>query len=374
MVEAYCRPDAMLGGGGSMPHPRGLTRTYRESRERFLDAAAAADADVVSHPHPLAGMDGEPLAIDVAELGPADADAVLLVVSGTHGVEGFTGSALQHHWLENRVTERPDRVRVVLLHAFNPHGFAWVRRVNEDNVDLNRNFIDWEQPPPANEDYGGIAHLLVPDSWDEETQQATTLQLLAYAEEVGMDRLQAVVSGGQYSHPTGVFHGGTGPVWSNRWLHDHLPGLVEPARRLAIVDLHTGLGPWGHGELISHERSDDAGYRRGSHWWGDVRSMRDGESVSADLTGDWLAAVGDILPDVEVTAVALEFGTVDMVTVLQSLRADAVLHARSDPLGADGETVRQQVRAAFADDDPAWFDAVAERFDRVVGEALAGLS
>jgi len=356
-----------------MDHARGLTATYDESRRRFLQSASLAGATVESHPHPLTGMDGEALAIDVATIGPDDAPSVLVIVSGTHGVEGFTGSALQHHWLAHHADDRPAGVRVVLLHAFNPYGFAWVRRVNEDNVDLNRNFVDWEQPPPANEGYGGIAHLLVPDTWDDDTQQTTTLQLLAYAEEHGFERLQAVVSGGQYSHPTGVFYGGTGPVWSHRWLDEHLRDLVGAATRVGIVDLHTGLGPWGHGELISHVGRDDPAYRRGTAWWGEVRSMVDGESVSADLSGDWLAAADDLLADVDVTSAALEYGTVDTVSVLQSLRADAVLHASGEPLGEGADAVRAQVRAAFADDDPGWFDAVASRFDEVVGAALREL-
>ncbi|HSL74771.1 MAG TPA: M14 family metallopeptidase [Ilumatobacteraceae bacterium] len=353
-----------------MEHRQGLAASYQESRERFLDAARAAGASIHSWPHPMTGIDGEELAVDVAVLGPSDATAVLLVVSGTHGVEGFTGSALQHRWLTARAAELPAGVRVVLLHAFNPYGFSWVRRVNEDNVDLNRNFVDWEQPPPANEDYGGIAHLLVPDRWDDDTQQSTTLQLLAYAEEVGFARLQEVVSGGQYTHPTGIFHGGSGPVWSHRWLRAHLPELVGGATTLVIVDLHTGLGPWGHGELISHEGRDDPGYQRGCEWWGDVRSMRDGESVSANLTGDWLAAVGSMVPGVEVTAVALEYGTVDTISVLQALRADAVLHASGAERHDGADTVRAQVRAAFADDDPAWFDAVGARFDEVITATL----
>ncbi|MGA7756298.1 MAG: M14 family metallopeptidase [Ilumatobacteraceae bacterium] len=355
-------------------HLSGLTATYEDSRARFLSACATAGAEVTSFLHPELGLAGEPLAIDVASLGADDASSVLLLVSGTHGVEGFTGSALQHRWLDTLAEERPDGVRVVLLHAFNPHGFSWVRRVNEDNVDLNRNFIDWAQPPPANEDYGGIAHLLVPDAWDDDTQQSTTLALLGYAEEVGFARLQEVVSGGQYSHPTGVFYGGAGPVWSHRWLVEHLAEIVGAATRVAIVDLHTGLGPWGHGELISHEERGAPGYERGTAWWGDVRSMLDGESVSANLSGDWLGAVDRLLPTAEVTAVALEFGTVDTITVLQSLRADAVLHGSGDPTGPGSEAVRAQVRAAFADDDPAWFEAVAVRFDEVVEAALANLA
>jgi len=350
-----------------------LASTYGQARSRFIAAAHAAGASVTSNAHPLKGPANEDLAIDIAELGDADAASTLLIVSGTHGVEGFTGSALQSHWLEESAGERPSEIRVILMHAFNPYGFAWVRRVNEDNVDLNRNFIDWAEPPPANEDYGGLAQLLVPERWDEDTQQATTMQLLEFAEREGFERLQAVVSGGQYTYPSGVFYGGAGPVWSHRWLEENVPSLVGGAHRVCIVDLHTGLGPWGHGELISHEGQGDAGYERGKNWWGDVRSMIDGESVSANLSGDWLGCVESFIPQCEVTGVALEFGTVDIVTVLQALRADAYLHAYGDPTGTEAENVRQQVREAFADDDPAWLATLVPRFDEVINAAITNL-
>ena len=43
-------------------------------------------------------------------------------------------------------------LRVVLLHAINPWGFSWARRVTEDNVDLNRNFRDFSRPAPPGSD------------------------------------------------------------------------------------------------------------------------------------------------------------------------------------------------------------------------------
>ncbi len=350
----------------------GLAPSYTTARQRFLAAADHAGARVATHDHPLAGREGEQLGIDVAEIGDPAAGDVLWIVSGTHGVEGFTGSALQTHWLTTATA--PPGVRVVLVHAFNPYGFAWVRRVNEDNVDLNRNFVDWSEPAPINERYGGIAHLLVPERWDDETVAFTTTRLFEYAGEIGLDAMQEVVSSGQYAHPSGVFYGGSGKVWSHRWLEEHASGLAGQAARLGIVDLHTGLGPWGHGELISHEAGDDPGYQRGTAWWGEVRSMQDGESVSANLSGDWLGRIAAFVPDVEITAAALEFGTVDTVSVLQALRADAWLHAHGDPDGDGAAAVRAQVRAAFADDDPAWFEAVRTRFDEVVEQALLALT
>ncbi len=350
-----------------------LDQTYADARSRFLTAAATAGAEVTSFPHPLRGREGEELAIDVAVLGSADAADVLLIVSGTHGVEGYAGSALQAWWLDERAGQRPDDLRVVLLHAFNPVGFSWVRRVNEDNVDLNRNFVDWDDVP-RNEGYGKVADLLVPTVWNDETQESTTAALMGVAGEVGLEQFQEIVSGGQYDHPTGIFHGGSGPVWSNRWLHEHLGEIVGGAQRLGLIDLHTGLGPWGYGELISHHAKGAPGYERGTAWWGEVRSMHDGESVSASLSGDWLAAVDGLLPEVEVTSAALEFGTVDVFAVLQSLRADAWLHAHGDPTADDAAAIRAQVRAGFIDDDPAWLAALVERFDAVASSAVQVLS
>lgn len=349
----------------------GLSGDYPTAQRAFLTAAQTARASVTSFPHPLTGPTGEPLAVDVAELGLPDAENTVLVVSGTHGVEGYCGSALQTEWLAKHSEDRPGDTRVILVHGFNPVGFAWVRRVNEDNVDLNRNFIDWSKAPPVNTDYQQIADLLVPEQFTETEQQRTLNELFAIVGEWGMDRFQAAVSGGQFAHPTGLFYGGTGPVWSHRWIHNWAADALRQTRQLAIIDLHTGLGPWGFGELISSRPNGHAEFQRATHKWGDVRSMVDGDSVSANVTGDWLGVTSELSPTMEVTAVALEFGTVDLITVMQALRADAWLHAHGDPTGPHAQQVRAQVRAAFADDDPHWIATCWQRFRQVMNAALA---
>ena len=346
-----------------------LSPSYAHARAAFLDAAGAAGCRTTSHVHPDLGLDGEELAVDVAELGPEDAAHVVLVVSATHGVEGYCGSALQRNWLANAASERPDDVRLVLVHALNPYGFSWVRRVNEDNVDLNRNFVDWSAPLPPDDGYAELADLLVPASWSDAEQERTMLALIAVAEEVGLERLQGIVSRGQYTHPDGVFYGGSGPVWSNRWLHRWCASSLGSARSLVVVDLHTGLGPNGVGEAICVERVGTPGHDRARARWGEVTSMLDGGSSSAVLVGDWLTDADRLLPAGEVTAICLEYGTVDPLTVLQALRADAWLHAHGDPVGPDAAAIRAQVRAAFADDDPAWLDAVWARFLEILGGA-----
>jgi hypothetical protein len=352
-----------------------LAASYSEARTAFLAAAAATGARLESFAHPLTGLHDEALAVDVAEIGPDDAEHVVVVVSATHGVEGYLGSALQRHHLETLETlDGPGGPALVFVHALNPYGMSWVRRVNEDNVDLNRNFVDWSHPPPPNPEYGRLADLLVPPNWTADEQERTLLALMAAVDDLGMDRMQQVIQGGQFEHPTGVFYGGAGPTWSHRWLREFLGHRLAGVRRAAIIDLHTGLGPWGHGSLLSSSRSGEAAYERQAAWWGDVTALDDGGSVSAALAGDWLTAAEGFAPGTEVTGICIEYGTVDPITVLQSLRADAVLHAHGDPTGPDAASVRAQVRAAFADDDPAWLEACWPRYHSVVTAALDHLA
>ena len=364
----------MAQGGHAARVIPALSTSYVDARAAFLDAAASADARLSSFPHPLTGLHGEELFVDVAEVGPETGANVIVVVSGTHGVEGYLGSALQRHHLQTLDPERAGGPTLVFVHALNPYGFSWVRRVNEDNVDLNRNFVDWSQPVPANPAYGTYADALVPSSWGEEDQEQSLATLLAALDELGLERFQQIVSGGQFDHPDGIFYGGTGPTWSNRWLSNFVTNRCADVQRVAIIDLHTGLGPWGHGELISSESPDSAAYRRQKEWWNEVTSLLDGSSVSAELSGDWLGAVARLAPDSEVTGVAIEYGTVDPVTVLQSLRADAVLHASGEPAAPTAAPIRDQVRGAFLDDDPAWLEACWPRYRSVVTAASERLA
>ncbi len=359
-----------------MTDRRGLAADYREARARFVDAATAAGARLTRYAHPGLGPDGEPLATDVARLGRDDAPARLLVISGTHGVEGFAGSACQEGWLaEGSAGAWPDELAAVVVHAINPYGFAWIRRVNEDNVDLNRNCVDFTRPPPANPGYDTLADALVPERWDDATQEATAAVLLEFAAAHGFEGLQAAVSVGQYRHPAGIFYGGDRAVWSQRTLgaivREHLAG----AERVGVLDLHTGLGPFGHGEVMA-SHPDGLGVARLAAWYGadGYTVPATGNSVSADVRGDVLDAIEAWLPGTEVTGVAIEWGTVDIVTVSNALRADAWLHAYGALDGPEAGPIKQQLRDAFAPADPAWLALVQERFAQVEAAAVAGLA
>ena len=106
-----------------------FSQAYAEARAKFRAVAAAAAASLSDLAHPLKGPGGEALACDVARFGADDAEVVLWINSATHGVEGFCGSGVQIGMMAMGWHKRlPSNVALLLTHAINPHGFAWIRR------------------------------------------------------------------------------------------------------------------------------------------------------------------------------------------------------------------------------------------------------
>lgn len=229
-----------------------FSQSYAQARQKFLDAARSRGLPVASHVLPgRTGAQGEELATDTALIGRADAENLLIVTSGTHGVEGFCGSGCQaaligDEEMAGRLT--PARTAMLLVHAVNPWGFSHLRRTNEDNIDLNRNCVDFGRPRPANAGYRELDALLMPATWPPtaENEQA----IAAYQQRQGLPAFQHAVSAGQYELPAGLFYGGTGPAWSQQTMRAILERHGAGRKRIGWIDIHTGLGPWGHGEKI----------------------------------------------------------------------------------------------------------------------------
>ncbi len=173
-----------------------------------------------------------------------------------------------------------------MVHANNPHGFAHERRVNEDNIDLNRNFIDFDDGLPESPGYAELHPTLVPEAWNGEARETAEAAIKAYIQREGLSAFQQVTSRGQYTHPDGLFYGGTGPSWSRRIIEGFAREHLARAERIALIDFHTGLGPRGYGEIIGRGGPGDPQYERTVAWYGtDVKSAAVGNSASVRLNG-----------------------------------------------------------------------------------------
>jgi Protein of unknown function (DUF2817) len=353
-----------------------FSQTYREARSKFLGAADAASLDVHSHQHPMMGRDGELLAMDVVRDGPADATSLLVISSACHGVEGFCGSGVQTTLLQDRAWREAAaeaRVAVLYIHALNPYGFSWWRRTTQENVDLNRNFHDFGQKLPHNAEYDALAAAIVPASWPPSEENDAVLH--AFAAQHGMAKLQQAISGGQYSHPEGIFYGGRNPTWSHLTLRRVLQQHATRCARLGWIDLHTGLGPSGLGERIFACRDDAAALQRARAWWGDkVTSIYDGSSTSAPLQGlMWLAAYEECA-QAEYTGIALEYGTLPIMDMIGALRADQWLENHPDAPAEVRARIKQQTRDAFYTDTDVWKEQIIEQAIDAAHGAARGLA
>ncbi len=352
-----------------------FAQSYAEARSKFLAAADAAGLDVQSHAHPLRGRDGEALAMDVARFGAADARAVLLVSSACHGVEGFCGSGVQNALLADadfHAAAQAAGVAVLYIHALNPHGFSWWRRTTHENVDLNRNWQDFSRPLPHNADYDELAHLLVPPTWPPSGDVEAAIA--AFVARRGAMALQTAVSAGQYSHPEGLFYGGRNPTWSRQTLGHVLHDHGRQCSRLGWIDVHTGLGPNGHGERINANRDDATALARARAWWGaEVTSIHDGSSTSAVITGMIWGAVFEHCPQAEYTGIAMEYGTEPVQTVIDALRADQWLENHPEAPAAQHLALKQQIRDAFYTDTDGWKQRIVDQGRGAAMQAVDGL-
>ncbi|MCC7276012.1 MAG: M14 family metallopeptidase [Alphaproteobacteria bacterium] len=350
---------------------------YADARRRFRETAAAIRAPVRSYDNPNRGPDGGTLTTDCAWIGPQDAAKVLILISATHGVEGFCGSGCEIDWLAGERRLAP-ATAVLVIHAINPHGFAWIRRVTEEGVDLNRNFVDFTRPLPENPGYDALADAILPPALEGPERAAADAKLAAFRQENGQTAFAVAVSGGQYKHPKGLFYGGSGPTWANRTLGRIVDDYAIAGRgRVAAIDYHTGIGPHGYGELICVHEPGSPAAARAKAWWGDsVTEPLAGTSTAGARHGFCARLLEERLGD-RFTFIALEYGTYPSDThVRPALRADHWLHVYTNAEWDAPQTraIKAQIRKAFYPDTEEWREAVLFRSRQTIRLALAGLS
>lgn len=350
--------------------------TYHESRSRFAREAGRLGAQTASYPIQAKGREGEDLATDIALLAAPDAQRLLIMTSATHGVEGFCGAGCQFALMDDAPMLKRARdagVALLLVHAVNPYGFSWLARTEEGNVDLNRNAPPFgTQAPPQNPGYAELHPLLLPAEWppDEANQRA----IEAYIAKHGLAAFAQSVSRGQYTHADGLFYGGTAATASLQNLRQILRTHASSYAHIGWIDVHTGLGPRGHGEKIFAGRRDDGEVARARQWWGpDVAVPFQGSSASVDITGQLASLIYQACPRSEPTLMALEYGTVPFQEVVQALRGRNWLRAHPEAPAALQQRILQATRDAFYCDQPDWHGSVLGQSRVAVLQALFGL-
>jgi octopine/nopaline transport system ATP-binding protein len=196
-----------------------LQMGYHEDRQQFLDSIRRARGWFFLPPRlcPAKGPKGDDLFMDTTYLGAMsetrpEVERVLVILVGTHGVEGPLGSYTVQSCIDDGTFERlclQNNIGVLIIHAVNPYGWAYGRRVNEDNVDLNRN----GGPEYRTADrYEEFPEVLMHSGWGPDIPPRCSLDALkaALQNPHGGEIFSAGVAG-QHRFPEAIFYGGTGP-------------------------------------------------------------------------------------------------------------------------------------------------------------------
>ncbi|MFK4380872.1 DUF2817 domain-containing protein [Bradyrhizobium sp. USDA 223] len=360
--------------GAKQMIPLIFSNSYFEARQKFL--AAAPD----SKPYPCStrGPSGEALFTDTAYFGRPDAKKLLVLVSAVHGPEGYCGSAAQLSFLQAKLQDRlAPSAAVLFIHALNCYGFAWDRRVTAEGCDLNRNFVDFSKPLPPNQAYEELHEHLVPiDNSAEGIRQADAV-LTAFSSKHGLQKYRQARSSGQYTRPGGMSYGGNGPTEARRTLERILIDYEITGRdQVVIIDYHTGLGPYGYGELQCEQPSGLPGFERARAIFGaSVTSPVLGTSSSVALNGTqdefWARSLGN-----RHTYIALEFGTYDVAQAWQTVRNDLWLftHRPEEANSELGRQIRNESKLYYYPQHSDWKEMVAWRSHQVHRQAVEALS
>jgi hypothetical protein len=323
---------------------------YETARERFRDAAARAGAAL--HTLGLAAQSprGERLSIDLAWLGAPKPHRALLHASGMHGVEAYTGSAVQLALLASPPALGSEDA-LVIAHVLNPFGMAWLRRTNENNVDLNRNFLvngeAFSGAPPL---YAALDPLLNPPT--PPGHDGFRVRAAATAMRYGFHRVKQAIAEGQYEYPKGLFYGGSelqaGPRALGEWLKAHL----RDASYVFALDLHTGLGRRGTDTLILERGIAATSPAALSAAF--ERTLVDPHrpSVAYTVRGSFGSALPHWLPDTRLDFLLQEIGTCPPVHVIHALREENRWHFFGD--GSIVHPAKERLREALCPQAVTW--------------------
>lgn len=325
---------------------------YFNVRRRFLELAVR-QAAIESLSIAARGPNGEPLTLDVAYFGAGQPRKLLLLTSGVHGVEGYAGSVVQQQMLASRFPLSAG-AGVLLVHAVNPWGYAHGRRVNENNVDLNRNGLE-RFPGTPNPAYARLERWLNPRTPPVAWRGGFWPGALRALVRDGYRSLKQAISGGQYEFPNGLFYGGRGREPSLTRLAELLSqGRYASVAELWHLDIHTGLGRRGEWRLFVDAAPGTDEYRRWQGNFGGGRVVEGGEGGYL-ASGTLLRFVRALLPAACTTGAVLEFGTYPPARVLRALRAEnAWQHHGGDKHATAAQAARLSLRECFWPADKAW--------------------
>ena len=351
--------------------------SYEESRARFRENCGhhVVSPDDFCRSFPVSSPTDPDLTIDYGFFSRGG-DRLIVIQSGIHGSEAAPGAAVQEFVLNEYLSRLLDRhIDVFFIHALNPYGFKYIRRTDEFNVNLNRNFAVREQDyKKQNPDYERLRSLFEPAGPVRNVWLSAMGNHARFIGNVIADGFDATpvtigLDSGQYQHPQGMNYGGQGPVQQVSFLKDTLgPIMARPYRKILFLDFHTGLGKDGELAVIEGIQPPRGLMGELAQLLG--RHEQDGIVIHSGNDAGFFPTSGDVIDfvpnmvhasDPRVLAVTMEYGTVGNDTISQLRSASRMIlenQAHFYPCAKNDNApcteIREDFRALFSPSDQAW--------------------
>lgn len=334
-----------------------FSENYAEARTKFIAAASAAKARTYIYGRDdLRGREGERLTCDVAVLGEDTTDRAVIVIAGTHGIEGYCGSAILHRWLTSQVGNNSiDGIKIVLVHAINPWAFSHNTRTTENNVDLNRNFLlnsaKFERLNPS---YDKLMPFLHGKSYDADQILVTHRAYKTYLDKHGW-HIENEMLQGQTHRADGLYYAGKQPEWANHIFRKIIKDHLISANTIGFVDWHTGVGNYGEVVHLIFDGKGSAEHAAATDWWGNVGTEGGvfNSGTVPNYEGLLCKAIRQELSKPRIAGGVIEFGTSDDYGMFRADCLDRWLRFE----GLDDEQYNQfrdDYRNACCPSDVAW--------------------
>lgn len=355
-----------------------FSESYLEARKRFVSACAKAGLKVTTDVHDLTGPNGEELATDSTHIGPKDAENLLVIISGVHGPELMTGSGCQVGFItESLFKNLLANTAVLMVHAANPWGAAHLRRNNEDNVDLCRNFIDFDHQPAHNHDYDNVKEWLPYAFSSGEQGDSARAAIEDYKKKQGEDAFGRGFMAGQYHDATGISYGGSQAVWSHQVLEESVKAHGANAKKICVLDIHSGLGPYAYCTTVCLQVG--GALARAKQTYGEwVLAPNDpdvvGDGKAPDVSGHTTELFERLYSDSEVILVVMEFGVKSYEHTAEILMREHRLTQDASEGGSELQQSRQDLLRAFYPQDKYWRRAVWNHSLQALEQSLDLLS
>ena len=224
-------------------------QSYQASRARFLvevEPLRAKWAASRLETHPLENF--PELSMDWLWLEPKQKDNLVIISTAQHGIEGYVGSAMLKIFMDEFAPRlNPQNTGLLLIHAINPWGMKYGRKVNENGVDLNSNFIlNGRFDQSINPDFSKLKYLLAPSypvrSFVIENLFFMGRTIKALMTE-GASSTSTAALLGQYVAPKAMYYGGENYEEETQVIIDLFREALENYQNIIHLDQHSGYGP-----------------------------------------------------------------------------------------------------------------------------------